>query len=208
MRCSKCGGYVPENDLRIYNGSVMCANCFEEACQGKIGRSVDDFFNLPLEKAAGMIFNMSNLDFGNSALTCPKCGMSLKEIETEKKVGCIECINTFSGAIAKILLKDQGSTEYMGRMPAHYEPVVSDPGDIGTEGKIEESGESKDNAGEGISISDEDIEKIRTQDIGDMTDEELKKALELAVKDEDYVLAAKIRDEINSRKEIPGDEMV
>ena len=118
MRCSKCGGYVPENDLRIYNGSVMCANCFDEVCQGKIGKSMDDFFNLPLEKAAGMIFNMSNLDFGNSALTCPKCGMSLKEIETDKKVGCIECINTFSSAIAKILLKDQGSTEYMGRMPA------------------------------------------------------------------------------------------
>lgn len=208
MRCSKCGGYVPENDLRIYNGSVMCANCFDEVCQGKIGRSMDDFLNLPLEKAAGMIFNMSNLDFGNSALTCPKCGMSLKEIETDKKVGCIECINTFGGAIAKILLKDQGSTEYMGRMPAQYEPVAADLEEGEMEGKEDAAIEGKETADKADSMSAEDIEKIKTGDIGEMTEEELKKALELAIKDEDYIQAAKIRDEINSRKEIPGDEMV
>ena len=35
-------------------------------------------------------------DFGNSTLTCPKCGMTLREFENEGRVGCIECYNTFN----------------------------------------------------------------------------------------------------------------
>lgn len=199
MRCSKCGGYVPENDLRIYNGSVMCANCFDEICQGKIGRVMDDFFNIPLEKTAGMIFNMSNLDFGNSALTCPKCGMSLKEIETEKKVGCIECINFFNNEIAKILLKDQGSTEYLGRLPAQYEAesLTSDEEEI-REVAAEEAVEDipEEDAAEDLNIQDKEL--------GELTEEQLNKGLAKAVKAEDYILAARIRDELNRRKEGSG----
>lgn len=193
MRCSKCGGYVPENDLRIYNGSVLCANCFDEICQGKIGKSMDDFFNLPLEKAAGMIFNMSNLDFGNSALTCPKCGMSLKEIETDKKVGCIECINFFNNEIAKILLKDQGSTEYLGRMPAQYDAESLSSKTEGSDKEDKDNEPAEEPAPEEETIGDGDLTKL--------TEDQLKKGLAKAVKDEDYILAAKIRDELNKRKE-------
>ena len=193
MRCSKCGGYVPENDLRIYNGSVLCANCFDEICQGKIGKSMDDFFNLPLEKAAGMIFNMSNLDFGNSALTCPKCGMSLKEIETDKKVGCIECINFFNNEIAKILLKDQGSTEYLGRMPAQYDAESLNSKTEGSDKEDKDNEPAEEPAPEEETIGDGDLTKL--------TEDQLKKGLAKAVKDEDYILAAKIRDELNKRKE-------
>ena len=81
-------------------------------------------------------------------------------------------------------------------------------GDGQTEDKTVSAEEDKESSDKGALVSAEDIEKIRTGDIGEMTEEELKKALELAIKDEDYILAAKIRDEINSRKEIPGDEMV
>ena len=216
MICSKCGGYVPENDLRIFNGSVMCANCFEEMCQGKIGKSMDDFFNLPLEKKAGMIFNMSNLDFGNSALTCPKCGTSLKEIETEKRVGCIECFNTFGNAISKILLKEQGSTEYLGRTPAKYDPdfkadtKADEVEEILNSGSKAASGNEAEDK-ESINITDktdEIKESFYEGKIGDFSMEELKKALETAVKAEDYILAAKIRDELNSRKEGGNEEVV
>lgn len=213
MICSKCGGYVPENDLRIFNGSVMCANCFEEMCQGKIGKSMDDFFNLPLEKKAGMIFNMSNLDFGNSALTCPKCGTSLKEIETEKRVGCIECFNTFGNAISKILLKEQGSTEYMGRTPAKYDPEAK--ADIKTD-EIKDILDPQVSAAaeedKGSLTAEDKIEQIKNDfyegKIADLPEEELKEALAAAVAAEDYILAAKIRDELNNRKEGGNDEVV
>ena len=202
MRCAKCGGYVPENDIRILNGNLYCANCFDEECQGKIGRPVDEFFSIPLEKAAGMIFGMSNLDFGNSALTCPKCGMSLKEIETDKKVGCIECINYFNNAIAKILLKDQGSTEYLGRRPAQYEAESLISGKV-EEVTLEETKEVKKDA-EPAAKTESGGDKIEEGQIRELSEDKLRAGLTKAVEEEDYILAAKIRDELNRRKEGSG----
>jgi len=191
MKCSRCGAEVPDNNVKIFNGNVLCDKCIQDLGYSDMFKSVVPTGGNPIEKMAGLLFNMNNLDFGNSTVNCPKCGMSLREFEKTGRLGCIECFNTFNTAVDRELLKLNGDTVYMGRLPGKYEATA-----VGSE---EEFSTDESVAGEDEK-AEENLDVLRKADLGMLEDEALQKGIEQAVVAEDYKLAARLRDELKGRK--------
>ena len=120
MRCERCGKELTNRIIKI-NGITYCENCARMMGYDRFLRDPSDIMGnpfAPLDQIASSLMQMSELDFGNSTLTCPKCGMTLREFENEGRVGCIECYNTFNDNIIREMFKQQGNSEYAGRLPA------------------------------------------------------------------------------------------
>ena len=184
MRCYRCGRQIPNNNYTRINGSYFCNDCASE-----LGFSL---FSMDFNSLDGLnqaINAMKELDFANSGIVCANCGTTLNEFENTGTVGCISCFNTFSNAIAKRMLRTYGSDQYEGRAPGetldyNYESAPADKPAVKKAKK-----QSKDIT-----------ERISKADFGTLSDEQLDMAMKQAVEKEDFALAARIRDEINSRK--------
>ena len=211
MRCERCGAPLGNKIIR-YNGMLLCEKCardlrVEDPFRGSVADLFDQSFSILGELSNAIMTGGNELDFANAntQIRCPRCRTTLRDVETNGAVGCIECYNTFNETILKDILKRQGSSEYKGRKP-------------GTRAEIEESGETelepktpdkRAAAAKPEPEKKEDpkpsskadlLEKIKKADLGTVSDDDLKEAMMLAAKNEDYDLAARLRDELKSRK--------
>ena len=216
MRCERCGVELTNKIIKI-NDVAYCENCARLMGYGKFLRSPEEMLGSafsPFDEIASTIMQMSDLDFGNSALSCPKCGMTLRDFEKKGRLGCIECYNTFNDYIVKEMFKQQGESTYGGRLPGQSAEMKNIKTDALPEAKKEETSEAKAepeakessevkepaNAAESGSVSSADkLEKLAKADLGMLSDEELKNGIKLAAENEDYVLASKLRDELKGR---------
>jgi protein-arginine kinase activator protein McsA len=216
MRCARCGVELTNKIIKI-NDVPYCENCARIMGYGKFLRSPEEMLGSafsPLDAIASTIMQMNELDFGNSALSCPKCGMTLRDFEKRGRLGCIECYNTFNDYIVKEMFKQQGESTYGGRLPGQSAEMKNIKTDALPEAKKEETSEAKAepeakensevkepaNAAESGSVSSADmLEKLAKADLGMLSDEELKNGIKLAAENEDYVLASKLRDELKGR---------
>lgn len=220
MRCERCGVELTNKIIKI-NDVPYCENCARIMGYGKFLRSPEEMLGSafsPFDEIASSIMQMNELDFGNSALSCPKCGMTLRDFERKGRLGCIECYNTFNDHIVKEMFKQQGESTYGGRMPAQTaelsgmesgapSAVKSDvPAEklpVNEEEKaVEAAAESE--AEETADLKTQALEKLakfEKADLGMLSDEDLQTAIKLAADNEDYVLASKLRDELKGRKE-------
>ena len=217
MRCERCGVELTNKIIKI-NDVPYCENCARIMGYGKFLRSPEEMLGSafsPFDEIASTIMQMNELDFGNSALSCPKCGMTLRDFEKRGRLGCIECYNTFNDYIVKEMFKQQGESTYGGRLPGQSAEMKNIKTDALPEAKKEETSEAKAepeakessevkepaNAAESGSVSSADkLEKLAKADLGMLSDEELKNGIKLAAENEDYVLASKLRDELKGRK--------
>ncbi len=186
MRCSRCGRQIPNNNFTRINGSYFCNDCAAD-----MGFS---FFNMNFSSMDGIkqaLNAMEELEFANNEITCNNCGMTLREFENTGKLGCISCFNAFGNEIGKRMLRLYGSEEYMGRQPGEAIEYEYDKEDIQA---------AKPKTAKGGAASKDITDRIAKADFGTLSDEMLKDALEKAIAKEDYALAARLRDEINSRK--------
>ena len=228
MRCERCGRIITNGEgIRTMGGVTLC-----DQCARNLGyyRGPSDFMDstfAQLDEIASSIMkmSMSDIDFGNSTLTCPKCGMTLREFDHDGAVGCIECYNTFNSNIVREMLKVQGNKEYAGRQPAkaadtdieseeisHVRkerrtpgpgddagpemPSVYIPDDSGPARAEEEKKSPASDKKKGLSI-----EQMKKADLGMLSDEDLENGIKTAAEAEEYVLASKLRDELKGRKE-------
>ena len=216
MRCARCGVELTNKIIKI-NDVPYCENCARIMGYGKFLRSPEEMLGSafsPFDEIASTIMQMNELDFGNSALSCPKCGMTLRDFEKRGRLGCIECYNTFNDYIVKEMFKQQGESTYGGRLPGQSAEMKNIKTDALPEAKREETSEAKAepetkessevkesaNAAESESVSSaEMLEKLAKADLGMLSDEELKNGIKLAAENEDYVLASKLRDELKGR---------
>ena len=150
------------------------------------------------------MMHLRDLDFGNNNLTCPRCKTTLRMLQNNKMVGCIECYNTFSDQILKELLKQQGDAQYKGRQPkvgidgeiAEIEPRKHETAK--REATVEDNSKP---AAKQQTKSDEEILRIfERADLGTVSDEELTRGMKIAAKAENYKLAKRLKDEIEGRK--------
>ena len=220
MRCERCGVELTNKIIKI-NDVPYCENCARLMGYGRFLRSPEEMLGSafsPLDEIASTIMQMNELDFGNSALSCPKCGMTLRDFEKKGRLGCIECYNTFNDYIVKEMFKQQGESTYGGRLPSQNAelgnignsvlpekkndtvpektsetPAVPDTKEPEKEASPEAEAKPANNA--------EKLEKLAKADLGMLSDEELQAAIKLAAENEDYVLASKLRDELKGRKE-------
>ncbi|MDO4876456.1 MAG: hypothetical protein Q3987_03635 [Oscillospiraceae bacterium] len=213
MRCARCGVELTNKIIKI-NDVPYCENCARIMGYGKFLRSPEEMLGSafsPFDEIASTIMQMNELDFGNSALSCPKCGMTLRDFEKRGRLGCIECYNTFNDYIVKEMFKQQGESTYGGRLPGQSAEMKNIKTDALPEAKKEETSEAKAepeakessevkepaNAAESGSVSSADkLEKLAKADLGMLSDEELKNGIKLAAENEDYVLASKLMDEL------------
>lgn len=216
MRCARCGVELTNKIIKI-NDVPYCENCARIMGYGKFLRSPEEMLGSafsPFDEIASTIMQMNELDFGNSALSCPKCGMTLRDFEKRGRLGCIECYNTFNDYIVKEMFKQQGESTYGGRLPGQSAEMKNIKTDALPEAKKEETSEAKAepetkessevkepaNAAESENVSSaEMLEKLAKADLGMLSDEELKNGIKLAAENEDYVLASKLRDELKGR---------
>ena len=216
MRCERCGVELTNKIIKI-NDVPYCENCARLMGYGKFLRSPEEMLGSafsPFDEIASSIMQMSELDFGNSALSCPKCGMSLRDFERKGRLGCIECYNTFNDYIVKEMFKQQGDSRYDGRLPGQNAELPEiESGDkpakkqeeTTPETEIKEESKEPEQAPDKEPAKTENVaerlEKLSKADLGMISDEELEAGIKLAAENEDYILASKLRDELKGRKE-------
>ena len=222
MRCERCGKELTNRIIKI-NGVTYCENCARLMGYDRFLKDPSDLLGnpfSPLDQIASSLMQMSELDFGNSTLSCPKCGMTLREFENEGRVGCIECYNTFNDNIVREMFKQQGKSEYAGRLPAQSADTDAKNMEIPQEIKkpapkakeiditakeaaapVKETEAPKPakNSGKGLTL-----DQLMKADLGMLSDEDLEKGIKVAADAEEYKLASRLRDELKGRKEGEG----
>ena len=182
MLCSNCG----KNEANVHythviNGEKTEYNLCDE-CAKKLG--IDDIdFNMPISFSnfIGDFFDEDSLmpSFsGNMITKCPKCGLTHDEFAKNGKFGCGECYETFAGKIESVLKNLHGSAKHRGRAPrrlAEGTTKLTKKDDIAKEPEIKNE-----------PLVDKTMEQI----------DKLNSDIKLAIKEERYEDAAKIRDEI------------
>lgn len=211
MRCERCGAPIGNKIIR-YNGVLLCEKCardlnVEDPFRGTA--MLGQPFSILGELSNALMSASNDLDFANAntQIRCPRCKTTLRDVETNGTVGCIECYNTFNETILKDILKRQGASEYKGRKPGtgaviedlvteKVKPEAASPDKVKSD-EISPKPEKK----EAPKASKADLlEKIKKADLGTVSDDDLKEAMMLAAKNEDYDLAVRLRDELKSRK--------
>ena len=181
MLCENCG--KREANVRYsenINGVKKEMNLCEE-CSRKLGI------------ADNMDFRMPSLDFSNlfgsfledfstpdfmpllnevKQIKCDSCGSTFDDIINTGRYGCANCYDVFENRMDPILKKLQGANRHNGRL-----------------GKVSDNNVKFDN-NEGIKAENKTDNKL----------EKLQNDLKLAIKEERYEDAAKIRDEIKKKQ--------
>jgi len=206
MRCSRCGAQIGNSYVR-FNGALLCENCARDLKIDEVFRRQNSLF----EQAFPMLGDMtgafmgtgSDLEFSNTKLRCPRCGTSLRDIESNGQVGCIECYNTFNESILKNILKRQGNSDYKGRKPAQQIKLEQPEAPFAQEAQTAETAKPaapEAKISEKKSETKVSFERYRNADLGMASDSELEEAMKQAAAAEEYDLAARLRDELMSRK--------
>lgn len=194
MLCQNCG----ENEAnvrytQIVNGvkkeMALCEKCSEELGLGKMD------FNMPINLSSflGEFFDESENDFLPSfinpqKLICDNCGMSYEEFTNTGKFGCESCYEIFSEKIDPILKNIHGDNRHIGRgISSHSDKNEKSKVKNENVGASSARTQKKNNVGIDATKSEQNVQL-----------EELKKNLKLAIQEERYEDAAKIRDEIKN----------
>ena len=213
MRCQRCGGLIGSSYATV-NGAYFCDNCARDMKIEDVFRKQASLFEqaFPIlgELTNGIMGTPADLDFGNNKIKCPKCGTTLRELDSKGVLGCIECYNTYNETVLKNILKKQGSSEYIGRKPGveagievNEELTEEASKDIKTsDNKTEATPEFEPKAEEKVSDNGENLlDKFNDSDWSAISDSEIEAGMMAAAKAENYQLAAKLRDELKKRKE-------
>lgn len=180
MLCSNCGkNEANVRYTRIINGEKteyrLCEECAKKAGLEDIDFSMpidfsnflSDFFE---DEALLPSFNKVN------ELICPGCGLKFDDFVKNGKFGCSECYETFEDKLNSIIKNLHGSSRHVGRRPRNI-----------LDGKKESFNKDKEKENE-ITVSEKDDKESKI--------DKLNKDLKLAIKEERYEDAAKIRDEL------------
>lgn len=182
MLCQNCG----ENEANfkytqiinnIKKEMILCDKCAKELGLGSLE------FNMPINLSSflGEVFEEESNFLPNfinkKELICDECGMNYNEFINTGKFGCKNCYEIFSEKIDPILKNLHGGTRHIGRIEK-----VS---------KIQQKVNTKSDE-YANTVTNKNIKKEDNED----KLEKLKKDLKIAIKEEKYEEAAKIRDEI------------
>jgi len=210
MRCQRCGAPITNSYANI-NGTIVCGNCARDLKVDDIFKRqasfIEQAFPMLGELTGGLMGGTGDLDFGNSKIKCPRCGTTLRELDSKGMLGCIECYNTYNETVLKNILKKQGSSEYIGRKPGEAAsieaPDINPVDELANEKPVAPKEETKPVKTSEAAPAEHtiDLDQFRNSDLKSFSDELIEAGMKEAAKSEDYQLAVKLRDELKSRKE-------
>ena len=183
MLCQNCG----ENEVtfrytQIING-VKKEMALCDKCAKSLGLDTMDF-NMPINFSSFLsdfLNETADTEFipkfsqKNSILKCENCGMTYNEFIDNGKFGCDNCYEIFGDRLDNVLKNIHGSSEHVGRRSINN-----------TKDKTVNS------------KSNNEKQNIDKKDLKEEKLEELNMKLKLAIQEERYEDAAKIRDEIKN----------
>lgn len=179
MLCSNCGKHEANvHYTHVINGEKTEYNLCDE-CAKKLGIDEMDF-SMPIS-FSNFISDFFDEDSllpsfsGNMITKCPKCGLTYEEFAKNGKFGCADCYDTFANKIESVLKNLHGSAKHRGRAPKR----LAEPNKKLTECSKE------------TEIKHEPVIDKTMQEI-----DKLNEDIKLAIKEERYEDAAKIRDKI------------
>lgn len=198
MNCSRCGKELHNKIFRI-NMVTYCEDCAREL---GLFDNMDPTKWFNNDTIFPQIFRELEFSPTKSQIICPKCKTSLRDYEKTGMLGCIECYNAFNETIMRNLMRNQANTQYGGRAPGVSADMKTPEGasrsyDVDHVSVSTTEPEEKVNT----QVSGEKLAKYENSDIGMLSDDDLKEAIKLAVETENYLLAARFRDELKGRED-------
>lgn len=185
MKCENCGkNEANVKYTQIINGEKKQMFLCQE-CSAKLGIDSNIHLNMPINFSSFLsdffddVSGISSMPIIGKALECPKCGLTFDEFMNTGKFGCSNCYDEFESKIDPILKNIQGSNRHMGRL-----------------GSVIEGNDIKKDSNQAIGANQSENvqDNLNATKLNHL--EELKANLKLAIKEERYEDAAKIRDEI------------
>ena len=169
MKCDKCPKKATVHLTEIVDGKVMEMHLCED-CARDQSQHMEQQFGLA-DLLAGLT------DFGKHVpdtqkevvLLCPACGLSYEDFRKFGRFGCAECYTAFNPHLKTLLKKIHGSTAHLGKKLATVEPAtpVSEKGGV-------------------LAVKAPAADSM----------ESLRARMHRAIDDEDFELAATLRDKI------------
>ena len=176
MLCQNCEKNEATTHIKqIINGKMtqthLCSDCAKHLGYGDMFSD----FSLNLSEFFGNFFGDTLPSSGQSAAgRCPKCSFTFNDIVREGKVGCAQCYETFYDKLLPSLQRIHGKIRHSGKASKGMAKAEAAP-EIIEEKTVQET------------------EKTVPEKI-----EELKAQMQQAVNEQNFELAAKIRDEIKA----------
>lgn len=185
---------------------------------------MDGFFN---ENDNNGFFSISSISFGdnvyrtvrysatlvpelqmpNENLTCPRCGTTIHNVQKTRMLGCLNCYTVFNGQIGKLIKLIQPDSTYEGRGikeasveidTGSDEVTISDNSETVVEDK--EVPPVKAETLQADNSEETRLDRLSKADLGMLSDDELMSGMKLAASHKEYILANKLKEELNSRK--------
>ena len=194
MKCENCGkNEANVKYTQIINGEkkqmFLCEDCSE-----KLGIDTNIHLNMPIDFSSFLsdffedVNAITPMPMLEKELKCEKCGLTFDDFMSTGKFGCSNCFEEFAQRIDPILKNIHGSNRHIGRL-----------GNIIEENKISKGPENQfNNSNNTANKQGSNESQIKTEKEKQI--EDLKSDLKLAIKEERYEDAAKIRDQIKQQE--------
>lgn len=176
MLCNKCKKREATTHVKsVVNGKyeeyMLCSTCANELGYNNMWGDFTSDFSSIL----GSFFSNA-LPERTATTRCPVCGSTFHDISQSSKVGCAKCYELFYSDLMPSIKRIHSNTTHNGKRPPKIAQL-----------KLPEKDKSAVDNGES-DINNNDIEKLRLD-------------LENAVKEQNFELAAKLRDKIKEMEE-------
>ena len=189
MLCDECA-----RELGIaMPGNLMGGGLFGSALGGALGSmpSPLDMFASAFEAPFGL--GLEGMVDEGEGKSCPTCGITQSQFTKSGFLGCPDCYKVFSESIDPMFLRTQMGSKHVGRKPG-----IEDGGAQTSEVDILDGKDLETPVFTQVSTkADEQPDEEKAKSLLILEKERL---LKQAVKEENYIEAAKIRDEIQALK--------
>ena len=195
MLCERCK--IREANIKyteIVNGIKtehnLCSQCAKELDLGQYTALLDGEF--PLGRLLSGLLGIGDYEEETderARVVCPTCGTSFEDFVENSRFGCPDCYGVFDLLINDKMKQLQGSENHKGKQPKFKSRFEREHGD----GKIDGMADGTESAAAAGKLPDPESseEQILALDA----------RLKEAIRQEEYELAARYRDEIRALKE-------
>ncbi|MBO5500671.1 MAG: UvrB/UvrC motif-containing protein [Clostridia bacterium] len=179
MLCDECGKNPAVFSVTIASGGGvsnrhLCAECMKKMESSLTQGNIHSFLS-------SIMSMLSPAQTENNQLKCRYCGLSYSDFERTGKLGCAGCYESFQEKLQPMLQRIHGSSQHVGRIPAHVAESQGTPSTMATEHMP----------------TQQELMKQRL--------EELKQKMDEAVAVENFEAAAQYRDEMRALAQEAGE---
>jgi protein arginine kinase activator len=189
MLCDECA-----RELGIaMPGNLMGGGIFGSGLGGALGAMTNPLDMLASAFEAPFGLGLEGLETTDEGASCPTCGITQSQFTKSGFLGCPDCYKVFAESIDPMFLRTQMGSKHVGRKPG-----VSD--EIDVPANIEVPGKDETAAPVFTQVETKADEQPDEEKAKSLLILEKERLLKQAVKEENYLEAAKIRDEIQALK--------